>query len=258
MSSENNITILIQARTGSTRLPNKMLLPIFDGKTILEIIISNLLIYFKSHQIVLATTINPHDSKLEKIAKESGINCFRGDEQDVLYRFIKAGEFYNSNNIIRVCADNPLLQADYVKLLADEFLKKTQPCDYLSFAFPDGTPVIKSHLGLFAEATTLSTLRRAKQLTTDKFYHEHVTNYIYGNPKMFDVDFLSLPNELKDRKEIRLTIDTQEDFDNVKKVLEDNCTSGNYKMSVSQILNYIENNNNLLKSMAHEIERNSK
>lgn len=258
MSFENNISIIIQARTGSTRLPNKMLLPIYDDKTILEIIILNLLIYFEPSQIIVATSLNHNDNQLEHIAGRLNVKCFRGSENDVLDRFIGAAEFFNVHNIIRVCADNPLLQVDQVKLLADEFLKRNDTLDYLSFAFPDGTPVIKSHIGLFAEATKLDVLKKVNELTNEMFYHEHVTNFIYQNPDLFHVDFIELPLELQNRKEIRLTIDTKKDFENVKEIIEKNKPIHNYEISVTQILDCIDNNNELLKSMANEIERNSK
>ena len=258
MNSINNIAIILQARTGSTRLPNKMLLPFFNGKTILEIIVLNLLNYFSANQIIIATTVSNNDDELELIANELGVNCFRGDEQNVLDRFIKAADYYKANKLIRVCADNPLLQASYVKQLAESFLNKPDNIDYLSFAFPDGTPVIKSHIGLFAEATTISALKKVQKLTTEKLYCEHVTNYFYANTSVFNVDFLELPTVLQNRKDIRLTIDTREDFETMQDIVSKNCSKNNYEISIPEILNYLDKNTHLLKSMANEIERNSK
>lgn len=255
---ESRVAIIIQARTGSTRLPNKMVIPICNGKTILEIIVLNLLEYFKSSQIIIATSNNENDQQIVDIAKKLNVKHFEGSEQDVLERFIGAAEYHKIENVIRVCADNPLLQAKYVKVLVDKFLERKNELDYLSFAFPDGTPVIKSHLGLFAEATKLSTLKKVKELTTDMFFHEHVTNYIYQNPFIFNIDLMELPQDLQERKEIRLTIDTKNDFENVREIIEKNRTTRNYEISISQILNYIDTNYELKKSMANEIERNSK
>ena len=258
MSLNNYISIIIQARTGSTRLPNKMLLPIYGNKTILEIIISNLLNYFSKEQIIVATTTNINDDAIEKLALNLQVNCFRGNEENVLDRFIKAADYFKVKNIIRVCADNPLLQANMVKLLAVNFLEKNDKLDYLSFAFPDGTPIIKSHIGMFAEAVTIIALKKVASLTTDKLYCEHVTNYMYAHLVDFKIDFLELPDELKNRKDIRLTIDTKEDFETMKDIIGNNCSDINNEISISQILNYIDNNNYLLKSMTNEIERNSK
>lgn len=256
--NNQSIHIIIQARSGSTRLPNKMLMPFYNELTILEIIISNLLNYFDAEQIIVATTTNPKDDVIEQLGKKLNVNTFRGSEKDVLDRFIKAAEYFDATNIIRVCGDNPLLQANYVRVLADEYLNNQNQLDYLSFAFPDNTPVIKSHLGLFTEATNLQALKKIVNATSDEFYHEHVTNYMYANTNEFNVNFLQLPEELKHRKDLRMTVDTLEDFKIMKQLFAANISGNNYHISISNIISYIYNNKTILSIMANEIERNSK
>lgn len=256
--TEQSISIIIQVRSGSTRLPGKMLMPFYNELTILEIIVSNLLKFFANNQIIVATTTNSKDDELEKIAYKLNVNCFRGNENDVLDRFINAAEHYSVTNIIRVCADNPLLQADYVKKLADEYLEQIERLDYLSFSFPDNTPVIKSHLGLFAEVTHINALKKVRELTNDMFYHEHVTNFIYANANLFNVRFLELPENLKNRKDLRLTIDTKEDFSLVQEIFNNTRQDNDCVISISSIISYVYNNKYLLNLMANEITRNSK
>ena len=109
--------IVIQARTGSTRLHNKILLP-FDGeRCILDILIGNIKAAFPEMCIVLATTVRKQDDVLEETARKLGIHCFRGDEDNVLDRFIKAGEAFGLDRMVRVCSDNPFLQPDSFKTL---------------------------------------------------------------------------------------------------------------------------------------------
>lgn len=254
----NDTKILIQVRTGSSRLPNKMVMPFDQEFTILEIIVSNLLQCFKPDQIIIATTVNPKDDILEKIAKKLNINYYRGSEHDVLDRFIKAAESFNAVNIIRICADNPLLQVDYVKILVDKYLEQNHQYDYLSFSFPDNTPVIKSHLGLFAEATNISALRKVNTLTDDMFYHEHVTNYMYSNPSIFKIGLLELPEILQQRKDLRLTIDTKEDFEIVQEVFKNTKNDDDYMIPITSIISYVDNNKNLFNLMQNEITRNAK
>jgi spore coat polysaccharide biosynthesis protein SpsF len=107
------IAIIIQARTGSTRLANKMLKPFYQNQTILQIIIENLKRDIDL-PIILATTNNPNDDCLEQVAEENGIFCFRGSEENVLQRFIDAAHQYQVDVIIRVCADNPFLNPAYI------------------------------------------------------------------------------------------------------------------------------------------------
>jgi len=117
MNNSSPITIIIQARMGSTRLPKKMLLPFEEQKGVLEILIDKILHLKSEVSIVLATTTNPADDELALLAKQKNILVFRGDEDDVLKRFIDAAEQFNVQRIIRVCADNPFLDINALEEL---------------------------------------------------------------------------------------------------------------------------------------------
>lgn len=99
--------IIIQARTGSTRLHNKILLPFYGGQRIIDILIGNIKQACADKTIVLATTDRPQDDILAEVAREAGICCYRGDEDNVLDRFIRAAATFNLDRFIRVCSDNP-------------------------------------------------------------------------------------------------------------------------------------------------------
>lgn len=203
--------IVLQARTGSTRLPGKMTRPFYQDLNMLEIIIETVKSSFEASQIYLATTTSVADDELADIAASTGIHLFRGSENDVLQRFIDCAEQNRLEVCVRICADNPFIQAQYMVDLISDFEKS--PCDYSSFAFPDGTPIIRSHIGFFTEIVRTAALRRAAEETPDPFYHEHVTNFIYGNKQIFDVRLLPMPLHLQQRTDIRLTIDTADDFE---------------------------------------------
>lgn len=202
--------IIIQARTGSTRLHNKILLPFYKEQCIIEIIIENLKTAYPAGCIVLATTKNSQDDVLADVANRMGINCFRGDEENVLDRFIGAAEAFGIDRIIRVCSDNPFLQVSSYQLFFDE--DADDPADYLAYGFADGRPTIQSHLGLFSELTTTEALRQVAATTQERLYTEHVTVYLYTHPEEFVVRLLPLPEELEGRLDLRFTLDTMEDF----------------------------------------------
>jgi len=129
--------------------------------------------------------------------------------------------------------------------------------DYVSFKFPDGTPTIKSHIGLFAEYTNLRALKKIAELTSDPVYLEHVTNYLYSHSSLFRIKFINLPPKLQNRKDIRLTIDSQEDFDNLRelyKILPD-ITNQNF---LDKLLLAIDNNFQIKKIMEEQIKRYEK
>ena len=190
--------IIIQARTGSTRLHNKILLPFYGEQRIIDILIANIKQACPDKCIVLATTNRPQDDVLAETARQAGILSFRGDEDNVLDRFI------------RVCSDNPFLRPETFNTFFAEH--NFCPADYIAYGFADGRPTIKSHLGLYSELTTIDALRRAAVSTQEKLYIEHVTIYLYTHPEKFKVRLLPLPAELEGRFDLRFTLDTMEDF----------------------------------------------
>ena len=210
--------LIVQARTGSIRLTKKMVRPFYKEKTIPQIIIENLLRHFDSDQIVLATSTNKGDDELEELCLIIGINCFRGSEDNVLKRFIDCANHFNAKRLVRICADNPFVLPEYIFELTNELVDSSK--EYASFKWKDNTPVLLSHIGVFVEAMTLGFLKKIQNSTKDPFYLEHVTNYIYDHKNQFDHIFLSLPKILDDRGNIRLTVDTKEDFSLAQEIYE--------------------------------------
>ncbi|KAA6350046.1 hypothetical protein EZS27_002510 [termite gut metagenome] len=202
--------IIIQARTGSTRLQNKILLPFYKDKRIIDILIDNITTAYPGLCVILATTNCPQDDVLTGITHLKGINCFRGDEDNVLDRFIHAAGYFQIDRFIRVCSDNPFLRVDTFAMLFDTYT--TSPADYVAYGFADGQPTIQTHLGLFSELTTTKSLQRIAVQTKKKLYLEHVTNYLYTHPDKFSIRLLSLPDCLEGRFDLRFTLDTPEDF----------------------------------------------
>ncbi|MDE6683018.1 MAG: aminotransferase, partial [Muribaculaceae bacterium] len=183
--------IVIQARSGSTRMPAKILLPFSGEKRIIDIVIENIKRECPDKRIVLATTVNPADDVLEEVARQHNIAFFRGSEENVLSRFVGAAEKFGLKRLIRVCSDNPFLDASSFGRMFE--VQSETGADYVCFSFPDGRPTIKSHLGLFAELATTDALRKASSLTDEKLYLEHVTIYLYTHPDIFSIARIPLP-----------------------------------------------------------------
>lgn len=246
--------IIIQARTGSTRLPGKILLPFYGKKRIVDIQIESIRAACPGMCIVLATTTRSQDDALAEMAQQSGIACYRGSEDDVLGRFIGAAEYFGIDRLIRVCSDNPFLRADTFRRLFETHDKR--PADYVAFGWPDGRPTIKSHIGLFAELTTLDALRRAASLTGERLYHEHVTIYLYTHPETFSVELLPLPAELEHRQDLRFTLDTPDDFTLLSNLYAD-WYEGTDR-SLPALLQTVDARPEYLARMKENIKRNEK
>lgn len=241
---------ILQARMGSSRLPKKILLPFFNSMSILDIIINKLKLI--SDNIILATSVSDENNILEEYAANAGIMCFRGDEDNVLQRFINASKFFNITEIIRVCSDNPFLDTDEVKRLY--YRSNSFDYDYISFKI-GGLPSIQTHYGFWAEYVRLDTLELINKSTKEKIFHEHVTNYIYTHEKLFNIEWL-VPKYAINEK-IRLTIDTEADFVLSQSILSNMNIEGVFP-STSSVVNYIEQNKDILNEMSNQIKLNTK
>jgi len=248
-------TAILQIRTNSSRLPGKMVRPFHDGKTIPDLIIHQLIALLGRDYIVVATTTSKDDEVVCEMADRHGVKCFRGSEADVLARFIGAIDAFGLTTVIRVCADNPFLRPEYIQVLIDAF--DPEKCDYATFQFPDGTPIMQSHIGLFAEIMTASFLQRIDALTSDPFYHEHVTNYVYTHRDAFRTLFLPVPAPVDARRDIRLTIDTPADFEHLSGLYK-KLTAEGPDFSVDELIGRVDASPGLLEAMQQEIVRNSK
>lgn len=244
------IGIIIQARTGSTRFPKKVIKKIYENKNILDLIIENLKTLNK--KIVLATTSKKKDSIITQIAKKHSIDFFCGEENNVLKRYIRAAEKFGISKIIRVTGDNIFIQPDLIKPLID--LEKTN-IEYATYRI-NNKNVILTHWGLFSEYVTLDALKKVFEKTKSQKYLEHVTYYIYTHPGNFNIKYFEVPKILN-RTDIRLTIDIKEDFEICKKIvhnLEKNKLDWNYE----KILNFVLKNPDILLQMRSNIRSQEK
>lgn len=248
--------IIIQVRTGSSRLPQKMILPFYKDKSILEILIERFKKELKFDiPFVVATTDKTNDDSIQKICDNEQVDCFRGPEDDVLLRFIQASENFSFDYIIRICADNPLMDiAGTLDLLNN---KNIGSLDYLAYKTENGFPSIMSHLGFWGELVSLSALKLANQSTKKKLFREHVTNYIYQHPESFQVKLFKAPDNLGGRDDIRLTVDTQSDFNLVQDIYTKLI---NQKLAIipANIINFLDRNPGYMEIMKDQIKQNKK
>ena len=246
------IAFIIQARVGSTRLPNKILLPFYKEKSILELLVEKLS-SFSGIPIIIAAPANSENDVLETVLKDKNTHIFRGCENDVLDRFVQAAQYYGVDKIIRICSDNPFLEKNSINLLVQE-AKRTN-ADYISFNI-NGKPSIKTHFGFWTEFVTLKALLQIQAMTNESLYQEQDTNYIYTHPENFNIKWLQGPDELNGRTDIRLTIDTEKDFRTIQKIYTSLTDPAN--ITISEIAFFLEKHPDWLLSMQNEIIKNEK
>lgn len=199
---------IVQARMGSTRLPNKVMKHIV-GVPMIELLLVRLSNASEVDQIVVATSRDPSNQALVDHVIKLGYACEQGSEQDVLERYLEVARVHAADIIVRITGDCPLVDPVMVDEMVSQF-KAVSP-DYLSNTAPATYPD-----GLDVEVFTRLALERAASETDDAFDHEHVTPYLrkgglFRNHAMQHSEDLST---------LRWTVDEIEDLRVISRVFE--------------------------------------
>lgn len=224
--------VVTQARSNSTRLPNKVLMKIED-KTLLQIHVDRIKQANKVNEVIIATTINEVDNVIAELGNDLKVEVYRGSENDVLDRFYQAVKDKKADFIIRLTSDCPLIDP---KLL-DEMIETAQEkkLDYYSNVlqerYPDGQDV---------EVFTFSALEKAWMEAILKSDREHVTPYIrtnssYNGGKLFQSENHNLK---EDYNNVRLTVDEVKDFEVMELIISKLGMDKNWKTYADY---YLEN-----------------
>jgi spore coat polysaccharide biosynthesis protein SpsF len=208
-----NFGIIIQARTGSSRFPEKVLKKISNNVSVLEFQIKRLLNVFDKKQIFIATTKLKNDKKICDLAIKNGVNFYRGSKNNLIKRYLDCANKYKIKNIIRITSDCPLVDPFLIKKMIKIFLKNK--IDYISntlpiklSTYPDG-----SDIEIFKSAS----LKKVNKLTKDKTNREHVTNYIWKNKDLFNCKTISLKKNLS---KYRYCIDYESDLKVIREIIK--------------------------------------
>ncbi|EGG41203.1 acylneuraminate cytidylyltransferase [Candidatus Nitrosarchaeum limnium SFB1] len=204
------IGCIIQARMGSTRLPGKVMEKIDSNHTIIDYVINQLKYSKKIEKIIVATTNLTEDDVINKHIESQKIDCFRGSSEDVLDRYYNCAKKFAIDIIVRITADNPLIDPNIVDLVVDEY--KNNRCDFatntIHRTFPYGTEV---------EVFSFKSLENAWKNAKKPSEREHVTPFIRDTQNGFIL--INIKNQ-EDLSYLRYTVDRIEDLKLVKEIVE--------------------------------------
>jgi spore coat polysaccharide biosynthesis protein SpsF len=192
---------ILQARTGSTRLPGKVLMPLL-GEPMIVRELERLAQASTLDALVVATSTDPSDDELAATVAAAGVDVRRGSLDDVLGRFLQVVDEYDPDVVVRLTADNPLTDPDVLDLIVRTHLESG--ADYTSNAIERSYP-----RGLDVEAVEADALRAMRALGPDAEEREHVTIGIYRRPETFRLQAVT---QQPDRSDLRWTVDEPEDF----------------------------------------------
>ena len=232
-----NVSIIVEARMGSSRLTGKVMKKILN-KPVLELLIDRLKQVKLVNKIIIATTKNQNDRKIVNLAKKKKVKFFCGSEDNVMQRVKNAAIKHKSKIIISITGDCPLIDPRIIDQAIN--LYKFNNVDYVSNchvrSYPDGMDV---------QVYSLKTLKKSYKLTKSKLDREHVTLHIRKNPKLFKtIHFLSSNEEYW--PDLGLTIDEEKDFVLIKKIYS-RLKKRKKTFSLIEILKLLRANPKLLK-----------
>jgi len=243
MKNKLKIIAVLQSRMGSSRLPNKALLKL-NGKPAILRMVDRIKEAKTIKEIWLATGKSKINNKLENCFSNTKIKVFRGDDDDVLSRFVEISKIAKADIIIRLTGDCPLIDPkiidETVELLINR--KADYASNILKRKFPDGLDV---------EVFTKKTLLETGEFAEAGFSREHVTTYMHGlhKKKYRKGDFKKASLEYtSDFSHLRWTLDEEKDHIFLDKIYKNLPANASWQDIVSYLIKYplLQLNNNIV------------
>jgi spore coat polysaccharide biosynthesis protein SpsF len=200
---------IIQARVSSNRLPRKVLKPIL-GVPMLSQQIARLKQVKLFDQLIVATSDEASDDPIESLCQMLNVTCYRGSLNDVLDRYYQAAKGYQTENIVRLTGDCPLIDPEQTNNVLN--LHLTQKADYTSNCCPPTLPD-----GLDIEVFTKDSLNKSWALANKPSEREHVTQFMRNHPEQFDLANYQYKEDLS---ALRWTVDEPSDLEFVRQVYQ--------------------------------------
>lgn len=239
-----NITIVVQARTGSSRLPGKVMLPLAGEPLILRQLER---IRRTRHEvsIIVAIPRSASDNALAELCSSAGYLVYRGDEFDLLDRHLRAAQMVSAEAVVKIPSDCPLIDPAVIDKVMSTFLDHRHMVDYVSnlhpATYPDGNDV---------EIFTIDVLERAWQLATKGYEREHTTPWMWdGNPSVRCMN-VAWERGVDFSMSHRWTLDYPEDYMFVRAVYEALYASAP-RFGINDILHLLDDHPEIAALNAH-------
>jgi len=209
------VVTIIQARTGSSRLPNKVLLPL-GGRTVLECMLERVRAARLTGTIVVATTTEPADEVISALCRRQQQPCFRGHPTDLLDRHYRAALANQAQAVVKIPSDCPLIDPAVIDRVIGDYLEHATQCDYVSNlhppSYPDGNDV---------EVMSLAALATAWREASRDFEREHTTPFLWDQPGRFRLRNVGVDPPGNYAMSHRYTLDYAEDYALIRAIFEE-------------------------------------
>jgi spore coat polysaccharide biosynthesis protein SpsF len=200
------IVVVVQARTASTRLPGKVLMPLAN-RPLLHRMLERVLAANTPSTVVVATTLDRADDVIETLAKEAGVACFRGHSTDLLDRHFRAGMTFQADVVVKIPSDCPLVDPGVIDRVISHYTAHADDADFVTNlhpgTYPDGNDV---------EVIPFGVLETAWIEATEAHEREHTTPFIWERHHRFRIHHIAWESGLDYSSSHRWTIDYLEDY----------------------------------------------
>ncbi len=243
------INAIVATRMTSSRLPGKVSLDL-AGKPVVVRLAERLQRSRYLHDIVIATTRNEQDDIVVRMAQDTGVSFYRGSEEDVLQRTVEAAEQFDTEYIVQVTSDCPLVDAETL----DRVIERMLDHPYLDYV---GNQLFRTYpLGCNVEIFRTRLLREIEKNAHDSPCREHVTLYIYEHQEQYRLSNVEAPLFLR-HPEYRLTLDTVQDYQLIKTIFEElyPCKPD---FNLYDAIRYLQKNPQLLMMNAHVVQKTAR
>jgi spore coat polysaccharide biosynthesis protein SpsF len=224
------VVAVIQARTGSTRLPGKVLREV-AGRPVLAWMMERLAWAAELDDLIVATTWLDADAPIRALCARMGLSCMSGHPTDLLDRHLKVGRAQAADAIVKIPSDCPLIDPRVVDLVVARFRADAPRWAFVGnlhpATWPDGNDV---------EVVRMDALEEAWCLATRTFQREHTTPFIWDQPERFAVANVTWPTGQNLSATHRLTLDYEEDLQLIDGVLRALHRPGVAPFSVEEIV----------------------
>lgn len=244
----------IEARMSSSRLPGKVLMEI-DGKPVLQILIERLKKSKLIDEIIIATTENSADNKIEELGKKLGIQTYRGSEEDVLGRVVNAVESADGDIIAEITGDCPLMDHEVADYVIDEYYKNYPKYDYVTNTGYVGNEAREIPIGMDVRVFSLKDLKNIGELTDDPEDREHVSLYFFRTGKSkYNLHSVRTPEKWKRDYNPRICLDTKEDLEVITKIYN-GLTKEKEDFNLEDILNFLDRNRDIVEINSEIVQK---
>ena len=236
----------IEARMGSTRLPGKVMADI-RGMPSIARLVNRLKACIRLDDIVLATSTAPADDPLVEWAESTGVQVHRGSEDDVLLRVVESHQKMDSDIVVEITGDCPLLDPEIIDLGIETFL--ANDCDVVTNvkvpSYPEGADV---------QVFKTAALSTVEKTVHDASVREHVSLFFYENPQIYRIIHLIAPASYKGAR-LRFQLDYEEDLKFIRAIYDQLEPKHGGCFGIKEIMGLLDQNQDLRKINAHCIEK---